>query len=409
MLLAHDDAIPQRDRLLDCGEMRGRLQRRLRMDAGAVVRAIRIKYRPSESLRVVYRVSDDNATLVTARTFPPSTRAANAAHAQADAIAWGAGSPVFDDPELGAVFWTFPNDRRLRGVERLLAPDEELRSRVPGWVSSELAGYAPEKCVVIACLDVGRRPVGFAKLFADALDGERACALHRAIAPGFRRADDVAIPQVIDWDRAHHTMFLEPAAGRRMADLPVERWPHALRRLGRAVARVHASPIPAAVPPLIRTTADHLREAARLVGRAQPNLKHSALLIAAELAARLRHDHEAVLLHGDLHLKNAFVDCDRLSLIDVDQAARGPAAADLGSLVAALHTRDTTLATHFLEGYAAVRPLPPASALAWHTAASLLGERAVRAITRVRVPVLRNLAGMLDEAQRLALAAGIQP
>ena len=44
----------------------------------------------------------------------------------------------------------------------------------------------------------------------------------------------------------------------------------------------------------------------------------------------------SVLVHGDLHLKNALLAGDRLSLLDLDQAGVGHPAADLGSLLAAL-------------------------------------------------------------------------
>ena len=46
----------------------------------------------------------------------------------------------------------------------------------------------------------------------------------------------------------------------------------------------------------------------------------------------------------------------------------------------------------FLSGYAERRPLPTASSLAWHTAAALLAERALRAVNRVNRTALAHLA-----------------
>src|SRR5207244_1686859 len=50
--------------------------------------------------------------------------------------------------------------------------------------------------------------------------------------------------------------------------------------------------------------------------------------------------------------------------------------------------------------YRSVRALPPAHSLAWYTAAALLGERALRAVTRVRPRGLARLSTVLDMAAR---------
>ena len=67
--------------------------------------------------------------------------------------------------------------------------------------------------------------------------------------------------------------------------------------------------------------------------------------------------------------------------------------------------RGGALDRDFLDGYASVRPLPSETSLAWHTAAALLTERAVRAITRVRLQTLKDLDRTIDDAQSLAVAA----
>ena len=94
-LLADDGAVPSRDRLLDIDEMRRHLPA-MPGRRGEAIEALRIKYRPFESLRVVYRI--DGRTILTARTFAPFELAAAARRGQAD----------FTVPELGAAFWTFP-------------------------------------------------------------------------------------------------------------------------------------------------------------------------------------------------------------------------------------------------------------------------------------------------------------
>jgi tRNA A-37 threonylcarbamoyl transferase component Bud32 len=395
MLLPRDPAVPHRDRLLDARGMRQHLQRSIGVPEEASIAPLRVKYRPSESLRVVYRVGGEEPAIVTARTFPPAQAGARPAASDAD----------FTVPELGAAFWVFPHDRRLRNIEQLLNPDRELRARLPEWVTSRLVGYAPEKCAVLACLDRAGRTVAFAKVFSDRESFARVRALHQAIASGLVPNDELAIPPVLADLPALRAVFVAPARGKRIADLTRDRLPRALNRLGRAVARLHQSEMAAGARCWDRTTSTALRDAALLVGRVQPSLKHAALLVASDLMATRRDGEGAVLLHGDLHLKNAFLHRQLVSVIDFDQAASGPAAADIGSLLAALHTRGATPNQDFLEGYAAIRRLPSRESIAWHTAAALLTERAVRAITRVRLQALSNLQHVIDEARILAAAA----
>lgn len=91
-----------------------------------------------------------------------------------------------------------------------------------------------------------------------------------------------------------------------------------------------------------------------------------------------------------------------VALIDLDQTGIGPAAADLGSLLARLERSrivqgaDTAeLAAAFLDGYAEVRPTPDPESLAWHTSAALLAEQAMRAVNRVRPEALDHLGELL--------------
>lgn len=394
MPLALDPAVPHRDRLLDVDEMRTHLQRHLG-GAAAAVHAARVKYRPHHSLRVVYRIDGDPLRFVTARTFPERRAATNLSACGADFII----------PELGAAFWAFPRDRRLQAIEQVMNADAALRSCVAGWKTTQLVAYAPEKSVVLACLDAARTPVAFAKVFADVQSVSRICRLYQEIASSVERNDDLTIVPILTVLPAHCAVFVAPARGQRIADLPAGRRGDALHRTGRAIARIHHARIPTSLAPFDRTAFRSLHDAALLVGDLRPNLRHAALLAAADLANSRPYADKRVLLHGDLHLKNAFVDGGRVSMIDFDQAAYGSPAADIGSLLAALRNREDEHAQAFLEGYASVRPLPSPGSLAWHTAAALLTERAVRAITRLRPQILAELDRVIDEARVLACAA----
>jgi Ser/Thr protein kinase RdoA (MazF antagonist) len=112
-----------------------------------------------------------------------------------------------------------------------------------------------------------------------------------------------------------------------------------------------------------------------------------------------------------VHPKNAIVTGDGVALIDIEDVAIGPAAADVASFLAALlylrRGARISRATHdaveraFLDGYRSVRPLPSRASLQWHTAAALLVERIFRAVTRVRPLGLLHMADLLRDARAL--------
>jgi Ser/Thr protein kinase RdoA (MazF antagonist) len=131
--------------------------------------------------------------------------------------------------------------------------------------------------------------------------------------------------------------------------------------------------------------------------------------LARDLARQLPAG-EDVCLHGDVNFRNALLQDGRIALIDLDQVAAGPAAAELGSVLASLRYGAVVglippwaaaeLSAAFLGGYAEVRRLPDENALQAYTAAALLGERSLRVVTRVRPEGLRRLPELLDEARR---------
>jgi Ser/Thr protein kinase RdoA (MazF antagonist) len=113
-------------------------------------------------------------------------------------------------------------------------------------------------------------------------------------------------------------------------------------------------------------------------------------------------------VHGDVHPKNGILCGNRVVMIDLDQAGLAPAAADLGSLLAALRyevisgslsaARESVLAEAFLAGYESAAKLPGTFELRWHTAAALLSERALRSVSRMRVEGLENMEKLLQAA-----------
>jgi aminoglycoside phosphotransferase len=406
--LAPDAAVPHRDALLDASAMGRRLAERLAPDAGLALEEcalVRVKYRLGVRLRSVYRLRLGGCDrYVAASTFPTRERCASAAARALPPLPAGPLRPIAVDEGLLAVYWAFPNDRRLAGLDVLAAGPGALADAVgaaPAGV--RLVAYAPEKAATVRLEAPDGRPLAYAKLYAGA-DAARTARVHAEL-----RAAGIAVPPML---AARHSRLLvvAPAAGTPVAALGGAAATAAHRALGAAVARLHRV-APPADRRFARLEPEALAAAADLVERARPDVRVPLRALLRDLARRRPAAGADACLHGDVHPKNALTDGRRLVLIDLDQVAAGPAAAELGSALAGLAHRRTTglvspederrLRRAFLRGYAGVAPLPADAALRWHTAAALLAERALRSVNRIRPDGLAHLEDTLLAARGL--------
>jgi Ser/Thr protein kinase RdoA (MazF antagonist) len=400
--LADDRAVSHRDELLDPKAVGEVISERLARDGRPVegCERVRATYRFGESLRVLHRVDVDGHTFhVAARTFSPDRLDGVARRVRERAVPTDPLEPVVAVPELGAVFWTFPNDRKLVSLPALPATVAAMLGRAP---SLRLAAYAPEKSAAVLCADDAGRPLAYAKLYADGA-GATAARLHTELAGSLAgSAAAPRLPGILGYSISTRTLVVEPVEG-----VPVSDRDH-FRAFGAALATVHGLAAPPGLARFERLLPPRLQRAARLVGAARPDVAGAARGLAERLVrSRGRSSEEPSVLHGDVHPKNALVDDGRITLIDLDQLAAGPAAEELGSALARLEYRHVTtglddgLADALLDGYAAVRDLPSPQALAWSTAAALLSERALRSVSRVRPEGLESLDALLVRAETI--------
>jgi Ser/Thr protein kinase RdoA (MazF antagonist) len=411
--LAPDPHIPQRDLLLDIREMAPRLATHLPVDGPMILDGCeiwRVKYRIGESLRVLYRVQIGREYYpIAARTF--SGRSGEIyRHALTATVPCGRLRPVIHMPKLDTVLWTFPNDRKLAHLPVLARNPETLAlDDVRPWTTSRLVAYAPEKAATVQCLSRDGETLGYAKVYAGD-EGKAAYGVYASLRRHLASGDlHLGLPHPLAYVPAHQTLVLEAIHGPRLADLEDIDRREGFTRLGAALATLHTLPLPNA-PRFKRLDISQAHQVADLIGRSRPDVSHLAHALADDLASRWEPSREpAVCLHGDVHPKNGIMTAGRITLIDLDQAGPGPAAADLGSLLAALRYDDHVglqaaageWAEAFLGGYAEVRPLPPPSQLRWHTAAALLVERALRAVNRIRPEGLACLDRLLADARML--------
>src|SRR5919198_3278493 len=154
--LSADHALPHRDELLNPDIMRERFSRVL-VHSHRVVDAcerVRVNYQLGKSLRALYRVRvNGTQTLVASRMFREGRSAAAFAATAAMAPVDSGFRAVAHDAALDAVYWSFPNDRKINSLPLVAAPTPEITRLVPdGWATSEIVAYAPEKTATAACL-----------------------------------------------------------------------------------------------------------------------------------------------------------------------------------------------------------------------------------------------------------------
>ena len=393
MMLAPDAAVPHRDAMLDGRVVARLLSGRLHAEPVGACRREYAKYRFGESLRVVYRVG---AHRVAARCFEPGASHAAYQRALATAVPAPPLRAVVHVPELDAVFWAFPNDRRLTTLPLLAGRSGTLDRLVGERVTPRLVAYCAERSASAECTGEDGRVRAYAKVHAgDGAERERRSLVAARAADG----GCLRVPRVIGTAALDGALAVEAVSGRRLDTLPADELPAALRLLGAALATLHdRSPLPDTR--FRRFDVERLAAAAGVIARARPDAGPAA----AQLLARLleRRDDTAgppVALHGDANLRNAILDGGRITLIDFEDASAGPAAADLGQLLARLRANPAAGAEQaLLEGYASVRAAPGEAALRWHTAASTLARLALPAISRVRPPVLPRLRELLEAA-----------
>lgn len=380
-----DPAVPRRDALLRPETMAGVISQRL-LGGVPVERCerVHVKYRVGESLRVVYR---HDGAYVAART------------GRRDGIA---------APEVGAALYPFPHDRKLdlAAVGRVL--DEGL--------SPHLVAWAAEQSATFECRDTSGRVVAYAKVRRDA-------------AP-WPALDAVRVPRVLA--AAGGVLLLEALAGRRLDTLAGE----GLHALGAALSALHATNLngvrpslgagreiapPAHPQPALQAGSPHnlkgvrpllgltfnrfeptrLCTAAEVIGRVRPDVAPAAQRLLARLVERIEDaEREPVLLHGDVNPRNALLQAGgTVALLDLEDLGIGPAAADLGQVLAALIVNRTPQAARaFLRGYG---DPPDQAALRWYMAASLLARQALPAVARHRPPLLARLPALLDAGSAL--------
>ncbi len=328
-LLAADPRVPRRDALLRPETMAGVLSQRLH--AGVPVDACErtyVKYRVGDSVRVVYRYRVGEQTMFAAARSGRND-----------------GVPA---PEVDAALYPFPHDRKLEALPR-------LPGRLVAWAAEQSA---------TAKLDGA-----YAKVQRG--DGERR-GLHALAGQ-----DTVRVPRIL---ADHDGVLTIEALPGRTPDL---------YELGKTLRALHNLKRDSPSLSFSRLDPARLATAAEVIAAARPDAGDAARRLVERLGEP--PETEPVTIHGDANLGNAvLLDDGRVALLDLEHLAIGPAAADVGQVVANALVGGVS-AKPFLDGYGPI----DREALAWYTSASLLARVALPAVSRVREDLLPRLVRLL--------------
>ena len=237
----------------------------------------RAKYKVGESLRVVHEIEVDGAPwIVASRTFPDGR--SERVYERALAETRENGGPllgVAHDPELRAVFWTFPNDRKIATLPALLPATDTVSGLLGRPIArTVLAAYAPEKSATAACFDeLLGRPVAYAKVFADPDELRASHRAHTAVFDGLGTSHSaLRVPAVLASSEDDRMLIVEAIQGRSIDAMRGPEQLEAMRRFGAALAAFHSLPVAADLPRFTRLDPDRHAPAAELIGRARPDV-----------------------------------------------------------------------------------------------------------------------------------------
>lgn len=374
--LDFDESLPNRDELLDTELMKEKLSKILSFKVKKC-EIRRAKYQVNHSLRVLYRVENNNTeNFISARIYAQNQTPS---------------------------FCVFPNDRKIKNLSVL---EQKFKGRV--------VAYAPEKCVTIACLNDTENIFAYTKIYAE----KEFVTAEKTFRFLTEQSNKNLFPKVLSFDETNKILTLKNVGGNCLANLDKSLNKEAFKMLGKAIGKLHEVKTNINLPSFSRLSSERIEKSLKTISVARPDCKTQAEKLAEKLLKNyLFDDEERVILHGDVHPKNGILaDDGMLTLIDFDQLSYGNPSAEIGSFLAGLFYKEIVgldsekerceYSKAFLQGYAEIRILPSRESLSWHTATALLTERALRSISRIRVEGLQNFSRILQTSEQI-LAGGI--
>jgi len=444
--IAADPRIPALPAALAGDRMRQEFQLALFDESGAGRYRIedceieRLRYKAGQKCVVCYalHIGDvETGTMrrlyISARVFPRGLSGARYRKAlRQQLVQPPIGRPVLHLEHLDMVAWTFPNERKLKGLPELAGPSQRIAQLLRGLArerhgaSAEIVEtahriqhYVPEHTCT-ARVDMTIRGGGqvrpwtiYGKTYQDD-SGRTVFERMRELSAATGAGSGLRVPAPLAWDEGSRTLWQEGLEGEplgaRGKDVPMSR--QETDRVAAAIAGLHGIPLTGLASSSVADAVADVRSRAKLIAASLP--RHAALLagVVENIALTAPAQAEIGTLHGDLHPGNIFMVDGSVALIDFDALHRGPLLADLGSwgagevyrcLLAGEAVNECIETWYgFVDAYAAAcgRSFRRQD-IDWFLAVMLVRERCARAVSRLKAGRIDIVARMLD------LAAGL--
>jgi tRNA A-37 threonylcarbamoyl transferase component Bud32 len=341
-LVRRDTALPGLATLLDPEELTARLQRNLARADFEIGPVLYVKYQPGKNCLAGYELRTGSRVIpvhATAHRYDALRKLEKARRDPGSPSCLGPGKIAIDDCVIVASL--FPNDRKILCLS-LLADDESrerfLANLIPGGTVPCRGNLHPivykPQLRYVACVVSDGKPRAVLKSYSDRDYG--AARDHTRV---FGSRDDLRLPKLLGSADAHAALALEWLPGRLLSD-SLSSSPQdvtIVRRVGRALALLHiqeTASLPIVSP---RAAAGVLADIAENIGVLCPGLAERGQLLAVKLGAALCALRPTIgPIHGDFYARQVLVSAENISILDLDAAACGHPAMDLGNFIAYL-------------------------------------------------------------------------
>ncbi len=411
---------------------------RLRMDACIIGEK---RYKPGKSLVLSYRLHVHDACtgaqheqVVSARLCRPDEGLAEFHRAGSRQLVRTPGVRALAYlPEIEMVIWSFPNDRKLSQLPKLLDVEflrtylpEELRALGVGesheiaTITPEILHYLPERsCMIRYRLSLKNRSTGdngaltiYGKTSRDE-DGAEVYSIMRQLSA---QIPGTAVP--LGYDQKLRTVWQSHIPGEPFLweTLEASQIPETFRGIARAVAKFHSCTVRTDRRFDLTDIDESLVDTIAIARQAYPDVEgRIASLVSALLAQRRSMGRSEALttpIHHDLKMRNFLIEGERIALIDMDCVCLGDPLSDLGSLIANVYLNGIQAGCHHDRIREAVDLLCRTYAdcvpwslswpqVDWYTAAAFIHEVTRRSIWQLDGERVKCISEYLDLCESL--------